>query len=193
MLNQADTPHDNLFGNTNGNLVQFLGIITGICRNRVDCFIQQVSLRRADFAQCPVGAADKIITDKRTGCVCSVRCHQLIAPVNAIYRPCKAGIPLGISGLPVCLSHFYTEFFQDISKTALSDDIPLDRRRLGSRNHIPDRGVGLFQSIWGASADQHIFKTSHTGRICYGILIHRQPRQGRAIEMECHILHKLVL
>ena len=173
MLNEANASHDDLFRHTDRNLVQFHGKVSRLCRDRIDCFIQQISFRRTDFTQSPVGVADKIIAGKGAGCVCGVRCHQLAVLIQTIYRTCETGVALGIPGLSVRLGHFHTEFLQDIGETAFGDNIPLNRRCLRSRNHITDRSIHLFQCIRSASADQHIFKAGHTGRIRYGILIHR--------------------
>ena len=130
MLDQADASHDDLLCHSDRDLVQFLGIISRIRRNRIDGLIQQVSLRRADLTQGPVGITDKIVAGEGTGCVCRIRGHQVIALVQTVHCPGQAGVSLCISGLPIRLGHLHPEFLQDIGEAALCNLIPLDGRRL---------------------------------------------------------------
>ncbi len=146
------------------------------------------SPRWDDFTDCPVRIADVIAGGELAVFVRGKAVNEgisLIQPIGAGQR----AVALGCSGFHIALSDGDAELLEDIVHGFIRDLIPFDDSRLGIRHHIADGGIRLLQHI--ACADEHVFKTRHPG-VRHGVLVHRLPGEGCAIQVEGHALRQPV-
>ena len=191
MLDDGNVALDDLFRHIVGGIVQLNLIQLRFRAYLVDGGIQQVALAGADFTDCPVRIADVISSGELAVFVRGEAVDEGISLIQPIHSAGQGTVALGRARFHIALGDGDAELLQHVIHALVSNFVPLDGGCLGIRHHITDGGIHLLQYI--AGADQHVFKTRHTTGVRHGILVHRLPGEGCAIQVEGHALHQPVL
>ena len=192
VLDDGDLAFDNILIGIErlGNVV-FHGIQLGFCANVQAFGIEEVSLRRADFFQRPVIAADIILGGKLTVCVGGVGVDELIALIDAVLCACKRCVALRQALFAVTLGYGDIEFLEDIVKGLVRYLVPLDCGGLLFGYDIASRSVDFFEGI--SRADKHILESCNAVFIGHSILVDLNAGKRCSVEAEFHALGQPVL
>ena len=192
MLDDSDIPFHNLFSYIIGSQIMLYFIEFRVCSNFVNSLIKQISFRRCDFSDRPIGIADIFFCCKLPISICDILIYQCFAFVDTINRTCKCSIALCCAFLLVTFGHCHCEFLQNVAEITLCHRLPLNRCCLVLRYNIAYLCIYFFYGIRFSSTDQHIFESCYSVCVCHCILINCNACKGSTVKMEFHTLNKVI-
>ena len=95
MLDDSDIAFHNLFGNIICCLIVFHRIKLRFCTDLMDCTVEQITLGRRDFTDCPVIITDIFLCGKLPVLIRNIFVHKGFALINAVNCSGKRSIALG--------------------------------------------------------------------------------------------------
>ena len=110
MLDDGDIALDDLLIHIIFSGVVLDSIKLWLCTYMVDSAVKQISLRRADFTDAPIVAADIILCCKLPVLVRGIGVNQFLALIDAVNRTCQSGVALRISCFRIGLCDSHIEF-----------------------------------------------------------------------------------
>ena len=192
MLDDSDIPFHNLFSYIIGSQIVFHFIEFRVRSNFVNRLIKQISFRRCDFSDCPIGIADIFFRCKLPIRIGHIFIYQCFAFVDTINCTCKCRIALCCAFFLVTLSYSHCEFLQNVTEITLCHRLPLNSCCLILRYNIAYLCIYFFYGIRFTSADQHIFESCYSVCVCHCILIDCNACKGSTIKTEFHTLNKII-
>ena len=193
MLDDSDIAFHNLFGNIICGLIVFHRIKLRFSTDLMDCTVEQITLGRRDFTDCPVIITDIFLCGKLPVLIRHILVHKGFAFIDTVNCSGKGSVALRCAFLSVALCYGYAELFENVREIAGSNLFPVNRCGLICRHNITDCGIHFLNGVWGSAADKHIIKRSNTVFVCYGILIDLNTGKRSSVKVESYTLDQIIL
>ena len=193
MFDDGDIAFYNLFGNIICGLIVFHSIELRFSTDLMDCTVEQITLGRRDFTDCPVIITDIFLCGKLPVLIRNILIHKGFAFINAVNCSGKGSVALRCAFLSVTLCYGYAELFENVREVSCGYFFPVNRCSLICRHNITDSGIHFLNGVWGSAADKHIIERSNTVFVCYGILIYGNTRKRCAVKVEGNALNQVIL
>ena len=170
MLDDSDIAFHNLFGNIICGLIVFHRIKLRFSTDLMDCTVEQITLGRRDFTDCPVIITDIFLCGKLTVLIRHILVHKGFAFIDTVNCSGKGSVALRCSFLTVTLCYGHGKLFKNVREVSCGYFFPVNRCGLICRHNITDCGIHFLNGVWGSAADKHIIKRSNTVFVCYGMI-----------------------
>ena len=193
VLDNGDIAFHNLFGYIICGLIVFHSIELRFSTDLMDCTVEQITLGRRDFTDCPVIITDIFLCGKLPVLIRHILVHKGFTFIDTVNCSGKGSVALRCSFLSVALCYGYAELFENVREVSCGYFFPVNRCGLICRHNITDCGIHFLNGVWGSAADKHIIKRSNTVLICHGILIDSNTGKRCAVKMEGNALNQVIL
>ena len=193
MLDNGDIAFHNLFGYIICGLIVFHSIELRFSTDLMDCTVEQITLGRRDFTDCPVIITDIFLCGKLPVLIRNILIHKGFAFIDTVNCSGKGSVALRCAFLSVALCYGYAELFENVREIAGSNLFPVNRCGLICRHNITDSRIYFFNGVRGSAADKHIIKRSNTVFVCYGILIDLNTGKRSSVKVESYTLDQIIL
>ena len=147
MLDDGDIALDNLLVYIVCSLIVFHRIKLRFSTDLMDCAVEQITLGRRDFTDCPVIITDIFLCGKLPVLIRNIFVHKGFALINAVNCSGKRSIALGGTFFTVALCHGHGKLFENVCEIAGSNLFPLNRCGLICRHDITDSRIHFLDGV----------------------------------------------
>ena len=193
VLDNGDIAFHNLFGYIICGLIVFHSIELRFSTDLMDCTIEQITLGRRDFTDCPVIITDIFLCGKLPVLIRNIFVHKGFALIDTVNCSGKGSVALCCAFLTVALCHGHGKLFENVCEIAGSNFFPVNRCGLICRHNITDCGIHFLNGVWGSAAYKHIIERSNTVLICHCIFIYGNTRKRSSVKVESYTLDQIIL
>ena len=193
MLDNGDIAFHNLFGNIICGLIVFHRIKLRFSTDLMDCTVEQITLGRRDFTDCPVIITDIFLCGKLPVLIRNIFVHKGFAFIDTVNCSGKGSVALRCAFLSVALCYGYAELFENVREVSCGYFFPVNRCGLICRHNITDCGIHFLNGVWGSAAYKHIIERSNTVLICHCIFIYGNTRKRSSVKVESYTLDQIIL
>ena len=159
----------------------------------MDCTVEQITLGRRDFTDCPVIITYIFLCGKLPVLIRNIFVHKGFALINAVNCSGKGSVALRCAFLSVALCYCYAELFENVREVSCGCFFPVNRCGLICRHNITDCGIHFLNGVWGSAAYKHIIERSNTVLICHCIFIYGNTRKRSSVKVESYTLDQIIL